>query len=44
LSGVAYRPLIRDGGQQLVIRQPLIATTDPTRSSKLINGWNGITE
>lgn len=42
--GVAYRPLIRDGGQQLVIRQPLIATTDPTRSSKLINGWNGITE
>jgi hypothetical protein len=42
--GVAYRPLIRDGGQQLVIRQPLIATTDPTRSSKLISGWNGITE
>ena len=42
--GVAYRPLIRDGGQQLVIRQPLIATTDPARRSTLINGWNGITE
>ena len=42
--GIAYRPLIRDGGQQLVIRQPLIGTTDPARQSNLINGWNGITE
>lgn len=42
--GVAYRPLIRDGGQQLVIREALIATTDPARRSTLINGWNGITE
>ena len=42
--GIAYRPLMRDGGQQLVIRQPLIGTTDPARKSNLVGGWNGITE
>lgn len=41
--GVAYRPLIRDGGQQLVIRQPLINTTDPARKSNVLSGWRGLT-
>ncbi|MBC7504324.1 MAG: YjbH domain-containing protein, partial [Sandarakinorhabdus sp.] len=42
--GLAYRPLIRDGGQQLIIRQPLIGTTDPARRSNLVNSWSGITD
>ena len=42
--GIAYRPLIRDGGQQLIVRQPLIATTDAARQSNLESGWNGITD
>lgn len=42
--GIAYRPLIRDGGQKLVIRQPLFGVTDPARQSNLVSGWNGITE
>ena len=41
--GVAYRPLIRDGGQQVIIRQPLIGTTDPARKSNVLNGWQGLT-
>lgn len=42
--GIGYRPLIRDGGQQLLIRQPLIGTTDPARLSNLENGWKGLTD
>jgi hypothetical protein len=41
--GIAYRPLIRDGGQKLLIRHPLIGTTDSARRSNLVSGWNGIT-
>lgn len=41
--GVAWRPLIRDGGQQLIIRQPLINTTDPARKSNVLNNWRGLT-
>jgi hypothetical protein len=41
--GIAYRPLIRDGGQQLIIRQSLISTTDPSRKANVLNGWRGLT-
>ncbi len=42
--GIAYRPLVRDGGQQVIIRQPLIGTTDPARKSNFLNGWQGLTD
>lgn len=41
--GVLYRPLIRDGGQQLFIRQPLFNTTDIARKANLKYNWSGIT-
>jgi hypothetical protein len=41
--GVLYRPLIRDGGQQLFIRQPLIYTTEIARKANLMYNWSGIT-
>lgn len=42
--GIAYRPLIRDGGQQLIIRQPLIGTTDSARKSNFVNDWTGLAD
>ncbi len=44
MVGVAYRPLIRDGGQKLRIRQSLFGTTDVARRSNLASGWAGIVE
>ncbi len=41
--GVLYRPLIRDGGQQLFIRQPLINTTEIARKANLLHNWSGVT-
>ena len=41
--GVEYRPLIRDGGAQLVIRQPLIGTTDAMRAGNFDRDWDGLT-
>ena len=42
--GVAFRPLIRDGGQQLSVRQPLIGTTDAMRESNFDRDWGALTE
>ena len=42
--GIAYRPLIRDGGQKLIIRRPLFGSTDSARQSKLLGGWKGISD
>ncbi len=42
--GLAYRPLIRDGGQMLSIPQQLLATTEPTIRSKFEDDWDGIDE
>ena len=42
--GVEYRPLIRDGGAQLVIRQPLIGTTDAMRAGNFDRDWDGLTD
>jgi len=41
--GVEYRPLIRDGGAQLHIRQPLIGTTDSMREGNFMREWDGLT-
>ena len=41
--GIAYRPIIRDGGAQLVIRQPLIGTTDSATKDNFVRQWEGIT-
>ena len=40
--GISYRPLIRDGGQMVVIPQRLIDTTDDTILSKFRRDWAGI--
>lgn len=37
--GVAWHPLIRDGGQQLVIRQPLLAVTEATTYDSFRRDW-----
>jgi len=42
--GVAYRPLIRDGGAQLLVRQPLIGTTDAMRTGNFVRDWSGLTD
>lgn len=41
--GIAYRPIIRDGGAQLLIRQPLIGTTDAATKNNFVRDWQGIT-
>jgi len=41
--GVEYRPLIRDGGAQLIVRQPLIGTTDAMRQGNFERDWDGLT-
>ncbi|QYE36045.1 YjbH domain-containing protein [Polymorphobacter sp. PAMC 29334] len=41
--GVEYRPLIRDGGAQLIVRQPLIGTTDAMREGNFDRDWDGLT-
>jgi len=41
--GVEYRPLIRDGGAQLIVRQPLIGTTDAMRAGNFERDWDGLT-
>lgn len=40
--GLAYRPLIRDGGQMLQMPQPLLITTDETLASKFRRDWGQI--
>ncbi len=37
--GVAWHPLIRDGGQQLVVRKPLFAVTDSTTYDSFQRDW-----
>ncbi len=41
--GVEYRPLIRDGGAQLIVRQPLIGTTEAMRTGNFARDWDGLT-
>jgi hypothetical protein len=41
--GIEYRPLIRDGGAQLLVRQPLIGTTDAMREGNFVRDWDGLT-
>ena len=40
--GLTYRPLIRDGGQQVSIPQQLLYTTDDTIRAKFVRDWPGI--
>ncbi|MCA3255324.1 MAG: YjbH domain-containing protein, partial [Alphaproteobacteria bacterium] len=40
--GIAWRPLIRDGGQQLIIRSPLLSVTQPTTLENFRRNWKNI--
>ena len=40
--GIAYRPLIRDGGQQLIIRQPLLGATSAATLANFRRDWRNI--
>ena len=40
--GLAYRPLIRDGGQQLIIRQPLLGVTSAATLANFRRDWRNI--
>lgn len=40
--GLTYRPLIRDGGQQVSLPQQLLYTTDDTTRAKFRRDWAGI--
>ena len=40
--GIAYRPLIRDGGQQLIIRQPLLGVTSAATLANFRRDWRNI--
>lgn len=42
--GWLWRPVVRDGGQTLLIRRPLIATTGATARSALRRDWNQLLE
>lgn len=41
--GIEYRPLIRDGGAQVIVRQPLIGTTDSVREGNFERDWGSLT-
>lgn len=41
--GVEYHPLIRDGGAQLIVRQPLIGTVDAMRTGNFKRDWADVT-
>lgn len=40
--GIAWRPLIRDGGQMLVIRRPLLATTGNMTMYNMRRDWRDV--
>ena len=40
--GIVWKPLIRDGGQMLVIRRPLLGTTQSTTKYNFRNDWRDI--
>ena len=42
--GILWRPLIRDGGQMVVIRRPLLGTTGAATSFNLRRDWREILE
>jgi hypothetical protein len=42
--GIAWRPLIRDGGQAVIIRRPLLGTTGAANMYTMRNDWREILE